>query len=241
MIREKILILTLTLFGFKIYGQELKKIFIDSTYKRSDIVLDRLSDDQDTLKICYLNEFYPNYSKGCKIIVTHHRSNEGVSGYEEINFYEEINGKITLRNQLKKISYEPYYFEPPFYFKYNIDNTNDLEEFVIIRASYPGTGYLSEDHIFKLSTDDGKSYKIDKIEYEIQPFDSILKKGQCVCKGHILNYFHENYNLNFVTPIWNEDDANCCPNGGEIIGNYKLIKLNNKYYFKIDEYKIIEK
>ncbi|HOK99230.1 MAG TPA: hypothetical protein PLD12_08835 [Bacteroidales bacterium] len=235
MIWKEILILILSLFGFKIYCQEPKKLFIDSTYKMDDIVITRLSENQDTLKICYLNEFYPDYSKGGKIIITHHRSHEGVRGYEEINFYNEIENKIILRNQLKKVSYEPYFFDLPIYFKYRIANTNDFEQFIIIRALFPGTGNLSEDYIYRLTSDDGKSYKI---EYEIQPFNSVLKKGQGVWKGPILDF---NENLNFITPIWNEGDANCCPSGGDLIGNFKLFKINNKYYFKIEKYKIIEK
>lgn len=235
------IILTSISFCGEIESQVLNKVFkIDSCYSISEIAASRLSPEGDTLNVWYLNKFYPRGSFGKGIYITQHRSKEGVAGYEEVNLYSSFGNQIVLKNKLIKSSYEePYYFIEPIRFNYYINlYRGDYDEFVqliIVRAHLPGTGDFYEDYIYKLTKDNSNLYKIEKIEYSVQPFYSVLPKGLNVWKGPSIDF---NDSLKFIRSIWKETDANCCPTGGSITGNYKIVKKADAYYFEIENFKI---
>ena len=127
-------------------------------------------------------------------------------------------------------------FIEPISFDYYIESEWKLVQLIIIRAKFPGTGDFYEDYIYELTSGKNNSNNIEKISYTIQPFHSVLPKKQGVWKGPAIDF---NENMKFIRPIWNKTDGNCCPTGGFITGNFKLLRKKDRYYFKIEKYKII--
>ena len=104
------------------------------------------------------------------------------------------------------------WFEKPFLVR-NVDHG----ELLVVPGRYTGTGRLVEDYVF-LRDDEGwqptRSAQSDPETGEgwVSELEPYLPEGHGVWKGVWLDY----ETLTGWTPVWRDDDANCCPTGGTL-------------------------
>jgi len=100
------------------------------------------------------------------------------------------------------------------------------ENYFLYNLVWSGTGFSNENYLFHV---DSTNCKIDTVDFKdgYSVYKKFLKKDQGIWKGESFE-FGDN-TITTGVGIWNKSDANCCPTGGSISGEYKIIKSNNRY------------
>jgi hypothetical protein len=85
-----------------------------------------------------------------------------------------------------------------------------------------GTGYQHSDVIYRVAAGNLTKLKMPK---GLPPIK--LAKGEGVWKGFVENF--QDDSLTFEFYIWNEDDTNCCPTAGTVVGAYTIVGNELRY------------
>jgi hypothetical protein len=105
------------------------------------------------------------------------------------------------------------FFKPPTVFR-----RPDGTDYVVIPGVYGGTGRGSADVLFRWTP--GAERSLTQIDNESwrDGLETQLPKGLGVWKGVIIDYEE----MIAFTPLWRDDDGNCCPSGGSAILDFDI-------------------
>jgi len=105
------------------------------------------------------------------------------------------------------------WFETPY-----LATHPEYGEFLVVPGRYAGTGSFIEDRVFMADHGRGwtevKAAGLDPESGEgwVEGLKPYLPPGHGIWKGIIVDYA----TLSGTTRVWRDNDANCCPSGGEI-------------------------
>lgn len=98
---------------------------------------------------------------------------------------------------------------------------HDGHTFIQVTIRFSGTGGLREDHILRVAPNS----TLERVEFIQAPewFSGRLAPGEGIWKG--ASYTFSDAELSFEFPVWNKNDANCCPTAGRVTGTYSIAPL----------------
>jgi len=88
-----------------------------------------------------------------------------------------------------------------------------------------GTGAYNVDRLYFRGEDEAPSWRRIDIESWREDIDALLPAGLGIWKGVDYDFDDWFYDtLTARTPLWREDDANCCATGGEALIDFEIIE-----------------
>lgn len=159
-----------------------------------------------------------------ELFVTVHKGQKNLFPDYIARIYSAVPGGFTL---LKEITTGGNgYFRPPQVFWYDIPSPGRSAERVHVlqlTEKIYGTGSFTSEHVFEIRPE-AEGLGLRPIAYVPAPrtFAAHLNPGEAVWKGE--NNQFSSRGLEFEFYIWRTAvDGNCCPSGGRVTGEYKLV------------------
>ena len=204
----------------------LNHAFAERLYSKNEIVSTIEPQDGmgEPLELIYAAE--ERIYDGKKLFVTMHREVKKYFPKHIVAVYREQKGGYKL---LQKFNTSGYFLRPQFFWIDVGKSGSRCHLFHVTEVEY-GTGHFNKEHIFSINVSG------DLVKVEFTPASSTyqtrLNPNEGIWKGEV-NKFSEQ-GLFFEFYIWNKGDANCCPSGGKVTGEYKIVETE----FGSQRYKI---
>jgi HEAT repeat protein len=148
---------------------------------------------------------------GMSLLATVHRSDERG---DVVRIWKAVGDRFVLIKEIDSEESEPEVaaYEEPEGFRMS------GEYFIHLMLRFSGTGFMHNDTFLWIAPD--ATLHETKFVNPVEQYRG-LRQGEGVWKGE-LNQFHDDA-CTFRFGIWKDGDGNCCPSGGEVTGQYKLI------------------
>ncbi|MCU4164959.1 hypothetical protein [Carboxylicivirga caseinilyticus] len=224
--KRLIFVLVLTLAVSKGFAQDLLK-------SKEEIVLNLNSSDKNVRE---LKQAFPIYRNGIEdMFVTLHCCvrESYLNPPDKVQIWKNVNGYNATDNEKKyQLIYE---FnaegEGLDYIENVAEFTFKEDKFIKIEKVYYGSGHQTDIKIIHITS--SGELKDVMIESATDHYLGLLGAGEFIGKGEIRDFKDNSMLFSFL--IYNKGDANCCPTGGSVTGQYKLVKtrIDNEEIFKL--------